>query len=211
MKSSVLAVLLCFAVMGFTAQAQDNQYVGADKCKNCHSAATKGDPYGHWLKSSHAKAYETLASEASKKIAAEKKIADPQKDEGCLSCHTTAAGLPATAKSKKFDLTKGVQCESCHGPGGNHVKARLAVEIPADGKMLQVGPNEIKNVETTATCTVCHNEKSPTYKPFDFKARLKEIAHFDPRRNHPADYADKLAESIEKASKKEDAPKTEQK
>ena len=27
------------------------------------------------------------------------------------------------------------------------------------------------------TCLVCHNEKSPTYKPFNFEERFKAIAH----------------------------------
>jgi hypothetical protein len=26
-------------------------------------------------------------------------------------------------------------------------------------------------------CKTCHNEKSPTFKPFDFKARYEDIKH----------------------------------
>ena len=27
------------------------------------------------------------------------------------------------------------------------------------------------------TCRACHNEKSPTYKPFDYTSRYEEVKH----------------------------------
>ena len=32
------------------------------------------------------------------------------------------------------------------------------------------------------TCKKCHNEESPSYKPFDYKKRVKEIAHPVPKK-----------------------------
>jgi hypothetical protein len=175
------------------ASAEENKFVGAEKCKNCHSTDAKGNPYAVWSKAKHSHAFATLATPEAKKVAAEKKIDDPQKSEACLVCHVTAFGVPADQKHKKFDETQGVQCESCHGPGGNHVKARLMAAEADDTKVQQVGKDEIVRQVPAETCKKCHNEKSPSYKSFCFKKSAKAIAHLDPRRNHPADYLDKLA------------------
>jgi hypothetical protein len=196
---SKVAWALCLALLvaagSRSAAAGDAQYVGAEKCKNCHAAAVKGDPFSIWQKSKHAKAFETLASEEAKKIAKAKNIADPQKDAACLVCHVTAFEAPAEQKHKKFDPALGVQCESCHGPAGNHVKARLAADETPEDKVVQLPEGEQTAVPPAETCKKCHNEKSPTYKPFDYKARIKEIQHLDPRRKHPADYLDKIGEA----------------
>lgn len=193
-KVSLMAILsgAVFLALSASAAEGDNQYVGAEKCKSCHNAASKGDPYGAWLKSEHHKAYETLAGDKAKAQAKEKGIADPQKDKACVACHVTAYEVPAALKGKKFDQTQSVQCESCHGPGGNHAKARLAAEDEAPEKVVQLPKGEIVQVPPPETCKQCHNEKSPNYKPFDYTAYVKKIAHLDPRRNHPADYLDKL-------------------
>lgn len=37
---------------------------------------------------------------------------------------------------------------------------------------------ELVNVET---CAKCHNENSPTFKPFNFEERIEKIAHPIPR------------------------------
>jgi hypothetical protein len=185
------AVLLLIGEACVMGADEPNKYYGAEKCKNCHASAAKGNPYEVWSKMKHAQAYATLASPEAKKIAAERKIDDPQKSDACLVCHVTAFGVPAEQKHKKFDQTLGVQCESCHGPGGKHVPARLAAEGD-ETKVQQIGKDEIIHDVTIETCKKCHNEKSPSYKPFCFRKAAKAIAHLDPRRNHPADFFDKL-------------------
>lgn len=180
-------------LFGSFATAGESKYVGVEKCKSCHASATKGDQHGAWLKMKHAQAFGTLASAEAKKIAAEKKIDDPQKSDACLPCHVTAFGVPAEQKHKKFDQTQGVQCESCHGPGGNHVAARLAAEGGDETKVQAIGKDEIIHDVAAEVCKKCHNEKSPTFKPpFCFRKAAKATAHLDPRRNHPADFYDKL-------------------
>lgn len=175
--------------------AAANKYIGAEKCKNCHSAETTGNQFGAWHKSEHAKAFEKLGSDEAKRIAKEKGIDDPQKSDKCLKCHETAFGLAADLIKKGFDPKQGVQCESCHGPGDAHLKARFAAASKAggdegggDGKAAPV--QKIPDGEIIAnvgekTCLVCHNTESPTYKPFCFCERSAKIAHFDPRKTHP--------------------------
>ena len=80
---------------------------------------------------------------------------------------------------KKYKVEDGVGCESCHGPGGDYYKKKVIKAIYSgkqDGKTLGlIEPDE-------KTCKKCHNEESPSYKPFDFKKRVKEIAHPVPKK-----------------------------
>ena len=150
-----------------------HEITGAPNCKGCHKAKT-GDQWGIWTGSAHAGAFATLASEASAKIAAERGIGNPQQHEACLQCHTTrgflGADVPISEKGKYTD-DEGVGCEACHGPGsgykpGNVMKDPEAAR--AAGLIMD---------RTAESCARCHNETSPTYKPFDFESRWAEIAH----------------------------------
>ena len=77
---------------------------------------------------SHAKAFETLATDKAKKWGAEAGVDDPQTDEKCIKCHTTAYGVPDEMVSRKFDRTAGVQCEACHGAGKDYRKKKIMID-----------------------------------------------------------------------------------
>lgn len=100
-----------------------------------------------WLTSVHAKAWETLKPEE-------------QKKEECITCHSTgkdAAGV----------LITGVQCEACHGPGSAY-KSQANMK----DKKLALAAGLIE--PTKEVCVKCHNEKSPTFKGFDFDKASKD-------------------------------------
>ena len=167
--------------------AAANRYIGAAKCKSCHAASEAGDQYGKWKQEKHAKAFETLAGDAAKKMAKEKGIDDAQKADACMKCHATAWSEPAEHLARGFDKNLGVQCETCHGPGEKHMKARLAAAAAAGGddakaaQRQEIPKDEIVAFPAQATCTTCHNKESPSYKPFCFKKRVVEVSHLDPR------------------------------
>lgn len=166
----------------------ENKYIGADKCKSCHGAAESGDQYGHWKGMKHAKAFETLVSEESKKLGVGKGIADPQKSDVCVKCHVTAFGVPEAQIKKGFDRTHGVQCESCHGPGELHLKARFAAAAkgdPAEG-YVQVAADEIVTAPKPETCLACHNSESPSFKEFCFHEFNAKIRHLNPKKPRTA-------------------------
>jgi len=157
------------------AQDKKAQYIGAKKCKMCHNSAKKGMQYSKWESSAHAKAYATLATEQAKEVAKKAGVqGDPQKAAECLKCHSTAYDAPASAKAATFKADEGVGCEACHGPGSLYKSMKVM-------KALYAGTQDAKAVAymkgKKATCLTCHNEKSPTYKPFNFEERLAEIAH----------------------------------
>lgn len=151
------------------------QYVGSDKCRMCHRKPEQGEQFGAWEKSDHAKAYATLATAEAKEVGKKVGVSDPQNDPKCLKCHTTGHGEPASAFDAKFDVAEGVGCEACHGPGSEYGKkkpmeAAMRGEIDEASIGLVVAPDEQQ-------CKTCHNEESPTYKPFNYKEKVKEIAH----------------------------------
>lgn len=164
------------------AQAKANKYVGAAKCKNCHSSAETGDQHGTWMKMKHAKAWEALGSEEAKKAGAEKGVTEPQKDDKCLKCHITGFGVPAEQLDKKFDIKLGVQCESCHGPGEAHMKARMQAAASEDPAKKALGEGEIIGKPEQKLCVTCHNNESPTYKPFCYQKRIAETRHLNPKK-----------------------------
>jgi hypothetical protein len=176
-----------------TASVDDNRYVGQRVCKNCHSKAEKGEVHEKWLATPHAKAFETLASDAAKKIAKEQGIEDAQKSDKCLECHVTAFGVNAKLIKKGFKAEDGVQCETCHGPGEEHFKIRF--KASSGGEQPPIGADEIHSERDAASCKKCHNERSPTYKEFCFKEMMGKIEHLDPRKERSPEELKKMRET----------------
>ncbi len=166
-------------------RAQDAEYVGVKKCKVCHSKEKLGGvEYQSWEQTAHAKALETLKAV----VKAEAKSAanlDPQKDYSsdpeCLKCHTTGYGKPAAAGSDGTQPNlDGVQCEACHGPGSKYKSPKIMSKKKykedreaARKENMAVG----LILPTEEVCTGCHNQESPNFKEFDFKAMVEEVKH----------------------------------
>lgn len=186
----------------------ENRYVGAKVCKNCHNGAEKGDAFDKWQAGPHAKAFETLASAKAKEIAAKLKIADPQKSPDCLKCHVTAHGVDEKLIKRGFKHEDGVQCETCHGPGEDHFKARF--KDSQTGANTPVGADEVIAAPEAKMCRECHNDKSPTYKDFCFKERRAKIEHLDPRKKRTEEQLKELRGQCEPDCKKCEAEKKKQ-
>jgi ribosomal protein L40E len=178
--STWIALAIGFALVtgAGNGAAAEPQYVGAKKCRTCHKKELIGNQWGAWLEGDHAKAYETLKQEEALKIARERGLAQPPHEaEECLKCHATAFGLePAQlAKGKPLEVSDGVQCESCHGPGSKYRKKKI---MSNRDKAVAAGlwnPGEDEEL-----CTTCHNDESPTWDPaegFDYEEAKAEIAH----------------------------------
>lgn len=163
------------------AQEKQRNFVGASTCQTCHNGkiaekTATTTSAAVWKDSPHARAYETLANDQSKAVAKEKGLADAQKAPECLKCHVTAQGLEAQYLGKKYRAEDGVGCETCHGAGGDYasnIKVKNAIKNgeadPATVGLI-VKPDE-------KICVQCHNDKSPTFKGFDFAEKAKLIAH----------------------------------
>lgn len=173
----VVAFILFFTMAIFAQEKKTFIYQGSASCKKCHFTKKSGAAYKVWEGTKHAQAFEVLASEQAMTIAKGKGIADPQKADECLQCHVTAHGVDAKLLGPKFSHEEGVGCEVCHGAGSEYNDKEVKEAVVA-GKMDAKSVGLLKPTE--ADCKKCHNENSPSYKPFDFEKAKKEIAHPTP-------------------------------
>jgi len=155
-------------------------YLGAAKCKMCHSTEKSGAQYKIWESKRHSKAFETLKTAEADSIAKAQglKVCAAEAPE-CLSCHVTAYGQPAEVRGEKLAFDEGVGCEACHGPGSDYYKMTAMKKLFAG----EIEPASVGLVvPDEKLCKTCHNEKSPTYQPFDYKTFAAKIAHPVPPR-----------------------------
>lgn len=183
MKKIFNLVLFLFITSTFTFStilAQDKpSFVGVKKCGMCHKKDKDGNQLKIWEESKHANAFKTLQNEASKKIAAEKGIADASKAAECLVCHAIGYTEGALV-DKKFKVEDGVQCEMCHGAGSEYKSKKTMQDHAAS---VAAGLTEYKDLAAIkAQCVTCHNDKSPTFKGFNFEERWAEIQHPIPKK-----------------------------
>lgn len=146
-----------------------NEYLGANKCKMCHSKQYKA-----WGESKHAKAFESLltvsdekAAEWAKKMGVELK-GKASESEACIGCHVTGHMLPGGYPPADTSLTANFQlvgCESCHGPGSAH-KAAAKEEKK----------KFTNNAVGEALCKSCHTAAaSPEFKFADMKGKVHPV------------------------------------
>ena len=110
-------------------QQQKNGYASAAACQQCHE-----QEYLQWSATRHAFAYQTLLKK------------ERYFDAGCVSCHTTGFGYPTGFQIGDQNATlEGVQCETCHGPGKQHVG--------------NPKKSNIRSGADTSLCLQCHDTK----------------------------------------------------
>lgn len=133
-------------------------YVGSQACKSCHPKE-----YATWSHQPHAHALQTLQAKG------EAKNAD------CLGCHTTGFGLeggfPKSGTPSHAGLAA-VGCESCHGPGGNHVKPGA----PKRGTILSLG-DKCDTCAILQICGTCHDQKNDPGFQFEVVKKIEEQRH----------------------------------
>ena len=144
------------------------KFVGSQECKSCHE-----ESYKVWKKSGHAKAWNTLV------------IQDPPRtfDPECISCHVIGWNpthyFPYESGFLSEAETPGlidVGCESCHGPGGAHVRAEMGADVELQRK-LQEASVVTKEEAQKRLCTECHDlDNSPD---FEFETYWPKVEHYD--------------------------------
>jgi hypothetical protein len=157
--------------------AQDkagNTYLGVKACAGmCHKTEKQGNQLGIWEKTGHAQAYTALTTAKANDIAKAKGLtALAAEAPECLQCHALSADA-------KVDVKDGVQCEACHGPGSGYKNMSVMKD---KAKSIAAGMTEYKdNAAIEKQCRTCHNEKSPTFKEFNFEERWGKIRHSVPK------------------------------
>ncbi|MBK9649542.1 MAG: redoxin domain-containing protein [Deltaproteobacteria bacterium] len=108
----------------------DGASQGAKACESCHPAEVKA-----WQASGHGEARSLLKGKE-------------QRNPECLACHATPTRYTAGMPPETF-LNEGVGCETCHGPGEQHVQAPSATNILGLGETCPECVIE-------SVCTSCH-------------------------------------------------------
>ena len=119
-------------------------YASSAACAQCHAAQ-----YIKWSNSAHARATDALA---------------PRQFEfevSCLNCHATGQLKANSGGVADMAKLQNVQCEQCHGPGGDHVAK--------PGK----GYGRIGNMQ--AACSACHTPEMSA--GFDLQSAWAKIKH----------------------------------
>ena len=130
--------------------AQDKVYVGSATCADCHDEAYES--YAAHSKKAH--------SYASVKVM-RKGLTEAEYQE-CLHCHATGYGQPGGFVSvAETPHLQNLGCESCHGPGSDHIDSG--------------DPDDIIANLSVADCERCHN--SERVANFKFKPLLFGGAH----------------------------------
>jgi peroxiredoxin len=134
-------------------------YVGSESCAGCHAAE-----FATWSKSLHARSVESLAQKGS------------DTDASCLECHTTAfgrkGGFPKTGRASEHTDLARVGCESCHGPGGDHV-AEDPVKI---GSIVSLG-DKCDSCVILQICGSCHDDVNDPGFEFEVQAKIDAQRH----------------------------------
>jgi len=123
--------------------AADAPYLGVSKCAECHQSFKES-----WMKTRHAGAFATLKGVG--------KSGDPE----CLKCHTVGFGDSGGFHSiEKTPGLADVQCETCHGPGRDH--------LSDFSRPMQL--------VTESVCLTCHTKSASP--DFNYPVYLEKIKH----------------------------------
>ncbi|MDR1962676.1 MAG: hypothetical protein LBQ50_02740, partial [Planctomycetaceae bacterium] len=146
--------------------AETGHYLGSKSCADCHELS-----FRVWKKSRHATAWRSLA-ETSKPS----RTFDPE----CIACHVVgwnpAEFLPyehGFMGEKETPQLLDVGCESCHGPGENHIQAEQGSDAAFQEKLrksMRLPLNTAKKV-----CLQCHDGDNSPH--FDFDTYWSKIVH----------------------------------
>jgi Cytochrome c554 and c-prime len=79
----------------------------------------------------------------------------------CLECHATyIVPLSPDPLSNHYDrstLVTGISCETCHGPGGEHVAVRAATSAGSSGEKTILNPARFSRDRQVDLCALCHS------------------------------------------------------
>jgi hypothetical protein len=142
MKALSVLPMLVVTMLFASNVAASPDYVGFAKCKGCHKAEHKS-----WSETKHPQAFDLLPE-------------GERANEVCLGCH-------ATGKSADFP---GVQCEACHGPGGDYKPMKVMKDPEAAKAAGLLTPTE-------ETCKGCHTGAPHEQPAFVYEEARKMGVH----------------------------------
>lgn len=160
--------LLCLLLgMSSGARATDDKaglHEGVASCASslCHGSVEEvkegnilGNEYVTWSRNdAHARAYTTLKSAKSQRIAKNLGLKSAETARICLDCH--ADNVPPEQRGARFQLSDGVGCESCHGAAGSWLASHTTGKVThADNLKAGLYPTD-EPAQRAKLCLSCH-------------------------------------------------------
>jgi len=109
----------------------------------------------------HTRAYATLTTPRSQRIAELLKIGQPTTAARCTTCHAPFHEVPASLRDGKVRADAGVSCESCHGAAEPWLRSHARPDY-SHADRVAVGLRDLKNPYHRAnTCVACHQHLEP--------------------------------------------------
>ncbi len=156
-------------------QYDADKHLGVASCASsvCHGKSKPVDDenvmlneYRTWTtEDRHARAYQTLLSDDSKRIARNLGLKAAHTAKICLDCH--ADNVSKDRRGPKFQITDGVGCEACHGGSEQWIESHTEDGVTHQQNLAKnMFPTE-DGVERARLCLSCHygtKDKLTTHK-----------------------------------------------
>jgi hypothetical protein len=169
LPAAALLLAAIFSSAGFsqtrsTAYDSSGKYTGPGSCAStsCHGSITPRtendvlqNEYSTWIvKDKHAQSYKALTGSVGERMAGILGLGKAEAAPRCLACHTLN---PAPAeRSRTFDVSEGVSCESCHGPASGWLGPHTERDWTHQ-KSIALGMVDTRDlVKRTEKCLSCH-------------------------------------------------------
>jgi hypothetical protein len=156
----------------------DGQYVGANSCRKCHETA-----WSTWVQTDHARTGLVFGMAVGRemKARAEARFRQAGTMLLCEECHQPAVRSESASVTADYHAEDGVQCETCHGPGGDHLRVEASKDT-LNGHLIST-PKMLKD-----HCQACHFDEKPFHSSevlgtpaFDAEKFWLRIEHPTPR------------------------------
>ena len=165
-RAALLGLLALFALQAGAQVLPDksrDRTLGVVTCASalCHGsiASWNGSPvnqneYVVWSRlDKHARAYQLLLNEKSRRIAANLALPQPaHQSRVCLDCHAHVPANPAPAHK----VSDGIGCEGCHGPAERWIAAHTEPDASHRGNLAQGLYPSDQPLARARLCLSCH-------------------------------------------------------
>ena len=160
---AVLISILCSASASLaqeTAVSVRPHFLGAQSCASamCHGGA--GEQRGQlqtWTKLDfHTRAYATLTTARSARLAESLKLGPATESPRCTVCHAPFRDLPVQFRGTNIAHLETFSCEVCHGAAENWLRSHTRPDF-SHADRVAAGMRDLRNLRTRAnTCVACH-------------------------------------------------------
>lgn len=160
----------CFALTAGLAVAQplpefdERIHEGVASCASsvCHGKTSQAEDspvwlneYRFWLRRDyHSRAYKTLETEQSRRIAEKLGLPSATSAKICLDCH--ADNVASNQRGRRFQITDGVGCEACHGGSQDWLESHAEAGTSHTDNILNGLYPTDQPVARAKLCLSCH-------------------------------------------------------